>query len=95
MGSRGVSYFQARAKSGRGKSGLIWVTICMNDPCPYCGEYGSDTVEHVTPRSKWWTLSTGQSINHWTNLVACHYRCNIDKGSQGLIQYLQRKPDYV
>lgn len=81
-----LAMIKARVKSGRcGKQTLAWINILMQDPCPYCGLAGCDTVDHITPVIKRDQLNTGFGKDHWTNLTACHKRCNLQKGSNGVI----------
>lgn len=78
----------------RGKGGLLTLTytkIILNDPCVYCGEYGCDSLDHITPVAKATELSTGYGKNHYTNLAPCHRDCNRRKGIKGVLYGLMGK----
>lgn len=85
---RGVlSQVRAKIKSGKGGGPTMdYILVILNDPCVYCGEFGSDSIDHITPVAKKHLLNTGHSRNHWTNLTACHRACNSRKGTNGVIK---------
>lgn len=81
-----LSRIRKRIRQGKGgKQTLEYLMILLKDPCPYCGLYGSDTIDHITPVVKIEQLNTGNGRNHWTNFVACHMLCNVRKGEKGVL----------
>jgi HNH endonuclease len=69
-----------------------WKRVLRDDPCAYCDEDASGTVDHVQPRS-----SGRKYRERWTNLVGACSGCNQSKGSKPLLLWLLRraKPEQV
>jgi 5-methylcytosine-specific restriction endonuclease McrA len=84
-----LSKLKNRAKSGRGgKATYKYVQLIIKDPCVYCGELGSDSIDHIIPVTSQEQLITGQGRDHWTNLAPCHRKCNSIKGKKGILHVL-------
>jgi 5-methylcytosine-specific restriction endonuclease McrA len=57
---------------------LSWVYTLLRDPCVYCGEPGSNSIDHIRPKS-----DGGRT--EWENLAPCHSKCNAQKGTYGVL----------
>ena len=68
------------------EAGRAWRNVLLKDPCPYCLGPGG-TIDHVTPMSMGGARG---SIRNWTG--AC-VRCNVRRGSRGLIYFLADQED--
>ena len=81
-----------RIKGGHGGKGTLkYLNTILLDPCVYCGKFGCDSIDHITPIAKREQLSTGRGINHWSNFAPCHKRCNEDKQHKGILHVLLKK----
>lgn len=60
---------------------LRYYECLLSDPCPYCGEYGSTTYDHVIPKADGGSSGV-------LNIVGCHDLCNRSKGSKGILNFL-------
>lgn len=73
-------------KRGKGgKQALAYCQVLLNDPCVYCGQMGSDSIDHIVPYSKKDLEGPEFVVNHWSNFSPCHRACNRRKGSKGVL----------
>jgi 5-methylcytosine-specific restriction endonuclease McrA len=68
------------------QSTRTFVEIARKDPCGYCGQPQSGTIDHIIPKSK------GGRRSSWENMAGACFQCNLTKGAQGLLQFLLSHP---
>jgi 5-methylcytosine-specific restriction endonuclease McrA len=84
-----LAVVRRRVRRGRESAKtLAYLEALLLDPCPYCGEVGSDSLDHIIPWTRRDQLVTGYGSEHWTNLTGCHKKCNFKKRDKGLIYEL-------
>jgi 5-methylcytosine-specific restriction endonuclease McrA len=87
-----VSKYRSKVKRGKGgKKVLAYLEVLLRDPCVYCGEMGSDSIDHIVPVIKYERAKAEDSRDHWTNLAPCHAQCNVRKGSMNLVEFFMYK----
>jgi hypothetical protein len=69
---------------GVGPIGVRWRSIILSDPCPYCGEELSCTLDHIDPASK-------GGVGSWYNLAGACEVCNRRKGSMSLLLFVLKR----
>jgi 5-methylcytosine-specific restriction endonuclease McrA len=82
---------KTRNRVKRGKENprnLEYLLALLKDPCVYCGELGSDSLDHIVPMAKIELLNTGYGKSHWTNLAPCHQMCNFRKKDKGIFDII-------
>lgn len=63
-----------------------WLRLVRADPCAYCGDTPSGTVDHVEPRSR---AARGLGGAHsWLNVVGACPACNGLKADRPLLRFL-------
>jgi 5-methylcytosine-specific restriction endonuclease McrA len=79
---------RAKNRVKRGKESprnLEYLLTLLKDPCVYCGELGSDSLDHIVPIAKIELLNTNHGKDHWSNLAPCHKSCNFKKKDKEII----------
>lgn len=84
-----MSYARRRTLTGQA---LKWKVIIMRDPCSYCMDNPSMTVDHIFPRSKIDAPKTLPfSPNNWQNLAPACKKCNEKKDNEFLLLFLVKR----
>lgn len=91
-----MSRLRGRIKNGSGgKMALEYCQVLLNDPCVYCGEFGCDTLDHITPVIHRDRMPEGMSVHNVLNYAPCHERCNCRKGKRGVLWHLMNQPQVI
>lgn len=63
-------------------SRAVWDHIVKKDPCAYCGDCKSTTIDHILPKA------LGGSKGSWTNRAGSCFQCNQDKAHTPLLFFM-------
>lgn len=74
-----------RLKTNEACSKKEWKEVLRADPCSYCGESMSGTVDHIVPRSH-----LDEECN-WDGFGGACQPCNNRKGDTPLIQFIHQE----